>query len=74
LAEKLILGVLLNTIEAISTSKAWLAEDIKRSLQRLDDDVMIRVFVSNHCMLCKTLGRLLLAWLSRATISILLSL
>jgi|SRR5208283_978963 len=56
LAEKLILEVLLNTIEAISTSKAWLTEDLKRSLQRLGNDVMIRVFVANHCMLCKTVA------------------
>jgi len=54
--ENLFLQLLLNTIEAVSTAKEWLPEDMKRSLQRLDNDVMIRVFVSNNCMLCKTVA------------------
>jgi hypothetical protein len=53
LTENMMLEVLMNAIRDISAAKGRLSEDIRRSLQRLKDKVMIRVFASDNCSICK---------------------
>jgi hypothetical protein len=52
--QNMMLEVLMNTILAVSTSKRTVHEEIRRPLQRLNDDVMIRVLVSDDSLHCKS--------------------
>jgi hypothetical protein len=50
--EHLFLEVLLSTMAAVSESKAWFPENVRRALHHLANDVSIRVFVENDCPEC----------------------
>jgi thiol-disulfide isomerase/thioredoxin len=51
--EHLFLEVLLSTITAVSETKAWFPENVRRALKHLVNDVTIRVFVEDDCPKCR---------------------
>jgi alkyl hydroperoxide reductase subunit AhpF len=51
--EHLFLEVLLSTMTAVSESKVWFPENVRRALHHLANDVSIRVFVENDCPECR---------------------
>ncbi len=53
LIEDIYLKMLLDTIQSLSSTKAWFPDDVKRVLGHLDHDVRTRVFVESDCPLCR---------------------
>jgi thiol-disulfide isomerase/thioredoxin len=53
LIEDVFLKILVDTIQALSNTKVWFPEDVRRVLTHLDHDVQIRVFVESDCPLCR---------------------
>lgn len=51
--EDVFLGILLETIQFLSDTKVWFPADVRRALQHLSHDVLIRVFVESDCPLCR---------------------
>ncbi len=47
-----ILKILMDTIQALSDSRQWFPEDVRRVLKKLAHDVTIRVFVERDCPKC----------------------
>ncbi len=52
LVEDVFLDLLLSTITAISNSKVWFPENVRRILGHLANDVTLRVFVDSDCSQC----------------------
>jgi thiol-disulfide isomerase/thioredoxin len=53
LIEDVFLDILLDTLRALSSTKVWFPDDVRRVLKNLDHDVRIRVFVESDCPLCR---------------------
>jgi alkyl hydroperoxide reductase subunit AhpF len=53
MVEDLFLEVLLSTITAIAESRVWFADNIRRALKHLENDVAIQVFVESDCAQCR---------------------
>jgi hypothetical protein len=53
LIEDVFLDILMSTIHALSETKVWFPEDVRRALGHLTRDVGIRVFVETDCPLCR---------------------
>ncbi len=51
--EDVFLGVMLDTIVAVSQGKVWFPERIRETLKLLSNDVHIQVFVDTDCPMCK---------------------
>ncbi len=53
LVENVFLDLLLSVIEAVSNTKVWFPENVRRALGHLTNDVSLRVFVDSDCTECK---------------------
>ena len=53
LIEDMVLDVLLSAIRAVSDSRVWFPDNIRRTLKHLTRDVSIRVFVESDCIQCR---------------------
>ena len=53
LIEDIFLRILLDTILAVSDGKIWFPENIRRTLNHLEKDVNIQVFVETDCPQCR---------------------
>jgi hypothetical protein len=51
--EHLFVEVLLSTIAAVSETKVWFPENVRRALKHLTNGVSIRVFVESDCAECR---------------------
>ena len=52
------LEVIMHTIQAISVTGPWLPAGVLQSLQRLHEDVRIRVFAKNDCPRCRSVAEI----------------
>ncbi len=56
LIEDIFLDLLLMTIKAVSNTKVWFPENLKRTLGHLTNDVSMRVFVESDCSKCRPIA------------------
>ncbi len=53
LVEDVFLGILLDTIHAVSVGKVWFPQDVRKALTHLEREVGVQVFVESDCPLCR---------------------